>query len=418
MRRSRIFTKTRENLGNFVGVAAIGAYFLRKFAEKKIDLLRKFRDYREQKRGERVMTYIYQREEWPHFVWDKAYLQPLLAKAEFTRGLLLGRMQAIGFKLKNETSLDALSREIIKSSEIEGEILNREQVRSSVARRLNIEFKGQTESSRYVDGVAEMMLDATRSYDKPLTRERLFAWHAALFPTGYSGIHKINVGMFRNDKDGRMQVVSSRSNRETVHFEAPEAVQLEEYVSVFLKWVNIAPRNIVSAAIAHLWFVTLHPFDDGNGRITRAITEWLLARADASEFRFYSLSSRILSARKDYYAVLEKTQCGDLEITGWIEWFTGTLQKALEDALTQTESIFRKSKFWQEHEAIAFSAHQQKILNRLFDGFEGKLTSSKWAKICKCSQDTANRAIADLIAKGILRKENTGRATHYCLTAE
>ncbi len=364
------------------------------------------------------MTYIYQREDWPHFVWNKAHLQPLLAKAEFTRGLLLGRMQAIGFKLKNETTLDTLSREIIKSSEIEGEILNREQVRSSVARRLNIEFKGQTESSRYVDGVAEMMLDATRNYDKPLTRERLFAWHAALFPTGYSGIHKINVGMFRDDQDGRMQVVSSRRNRETVHFEAPEAVHLEEYISVFLKWANAAPRNIVSAAIAHLWFVTLHPFDDGNGRVTRAVTEWLLTRADGSEFRFYSLSSRILSARKDYYAVLEKTQCGDLEITGWIEWFTGTLQKALEDALTQTESVFRKSRFWQEHEAMEFSAHQQKVLNRLFDGFEGKLTSSKWAKICKCSQDTASRAIADLISKGILRKDGTGRATHYRLAAE
>lgn len=364
------------------------------------------------------MTYIYQRESWPHFVWDKAHLQPLLAKAEFTRGVLLGRMLAIGFNLKNETTLDALSREIIKSSEIEGEILNREQVRSSIARRLNIEFKEQTTSSRYVDGVTEMMLDATRNYGAPLTRERLFAWHAALFPTGYSGIHKIDVGAFRSDRDGRMQVVSSRRNRETVHFEAPEAAQLEKQVSVFLKWANAAPRDIVSAAIAHLWFVTLHPFDDGNGRITRAITEWMLARTDNSEFRFYGLSSRILSARKEYYDVLEKTQCGDVEITGWIEWFVKTLQSSLEDALLQTEFVFRKSKFWQEHEHIEFSAHQQKMLNRLFDGFEGKLTSAKWAKICKCSQDTASRAIADLIAKGILCKEGTGRATHYYLKAE
>lgn len=235
-------------------------------------------------------------------------------------------MSAIGFNLKNETTLDALSREIIKSSEIEGEILNREQVRSSVARRLNIEFKGQTESSRYVDGIAEMMLDATRNYAAPLTRERLFAWHAALFPTGYSGIHKIDIEAFRSDRDGRMQVVSSRRNREIVHFEAPEAAQLEKQVSVFLKWANVAPRDIVSAAIAHLWLVTLHPFDDGNGRITRAITEWMLARTDDSEFRFYGLSSRILSARKKYYAVLEKTQCGDLEITDWIEWFVKTLK--------------------------------------------------------------------------------------------
>ncbi|MBR6797255.1 MAG: Fic family protein [Opitutales bacterium] len=364
------------------------------------------------------MTYIYQQEGWPNFTWDKAHLQPLLAKAEFTRGVLLGRMQAIGFNLKGEATLNVLSQEIIKSSEIEGEILNREQVRSSVARRLNIEFKEQTNSSRYVDGVTEMMLDATRNYENPLTRERLFAWHAALFPTGYSGIHKIDVGAFRSDKDGSMQVVSSRRNRETVHFEAPEAAKLEKHVSFFLKWANSAPRDIVSAAIAHLWFVTLHPFDDGNGRITRAITEWMLARTDDSEFRFYGLSSRILSARKEYYAVLEKTQCGGLDITAWIEWFTGTLQKSLEDALRQTEFVFRKSKFWQEHEHIEFSAHQQKVLNRLFDGFEGKLTSAKWAKICKCSQDTASRAIADLITKGILRKEGSGRATHYLLTTE
>ena len=364
------------------------------------------------------MTYIYQRENWPHFVWDKADLQPLLAKAEFTRGILLGRMQAIGFKLKNETTLDALSREIIKSSEIEGEILNREQVRSSVARRLNIEFKGQTESSRYVDGVTEMMLDATRNYAHALTRERLFSWHASLFPSGYSGIHKIDVGTFRNDRDGRMQVVSFRKNRETVHFEAPEAADLEKHISVFLKWVNAAPRNIISAAIAHLWFVTLHPFEDGNGRITRAVTEWLLARTDDSEFRFYSLSSRILSDRKEYYAILEKTQCGDLKITDWLKWFTETLQKALEDALTQTEFVLRKSKFWQEHEDIEFSAHQQKVINRLLDGFEGKLTSAKWAKICKCSQDTAGRSITDLIAKGILRREGTGRSTHYSLNME
>ena len=364
------------------------------------------------------MTYIYQHEDWPHFVWDKARLQPLLAKAEFTRGMLLGRMQAIGFNLKGEATLDALSREIIKSSEIEGELLNREQVRSSVARRLNLNFKGQTASSRYVDGVTEMMLDATRNYENPLTRDRLFSWHAALFPTGFSGIHKIDVGAFRSDKDGRMQVVSSRRNREIVHFEAPEAKQLGKLVPAFLKWANKAPRDIVSAAIAHLWFVTLHPFDDGNGRITRTVTEWMLARADNSEFRFYSLSSRILDARKEYYDVLEKTQCGGLDITDWLEWFTGTLQKSLEDALTQTEFVFRKSKFWQAHEHLEFSAHQQKILNRLFDGFEGKLTSAKWAKICKCSQDTASRAIADLISKGILRKEGSGRATHYCLNVE
>lgn len=359
------------------------------------------------------MTYIYQREDWPHFVWDRAYLQPLLEKAEFTRGMLLGRMQTIGFTLKNETTLTALSQEIIKSSEIEGEILNRDQVRSSIARRLGIELKESVASGRYVDGVAEMMLDATRNYEQPLTRERLFSWHASLFPTGFSGIHKIDVGAFRSDRDGRMQVVSSRRNREVVHFEAPEAKDLEKLVSDFLKWINRAPRNITSAAIAHLWFVTLHPFDDGNGRITRTLTEWMLSRADNSEFRFYGLSSRILSDRKEYYTILEKTQCGDLEITAWLEWFTLTLQKALEDALQQTQAVFRKSIFWQEHEHIEFSAQQRKILNRLFDGFEGKLTSAKWAKICKCSQDTAGRAIDNLIAKGILCKKGTGRATHY-----
>ena len=359
--------------------------------------------------------YIYQDKQWPKFKWDNVRLQGLLTEASFLRGILLGRMGTIGFKLKNEATLNSLSQEILNSSEIEGEILNKEQVRSSIARRLNIELKTNVSESHYVDGIVDMMFDVTQNFDKPLTKKRLFAWHSTLFPSGFSGMYKIDVGKFRSDKDGRMQVVSSKYNRDVVHFEAPEAKDINKHITQFLKWFNSAPIDIISVAITHLWFVTIHPFDDGNGRITRAITEMMLAKVDNSQYRFYSMSAQVLKYRKEYYDILERTQRGDMDITPWLEWFITMLINALNDSLQQTESIFQKAKFWQEHENISFSADQQKIINKLFDGFEGNLSSSKWAKICKCSQDTASRAIADLIEKGIFVKLGSGRSTHYKL---
>ena len=362
--------------------------------------------------------YIYQYKQWPNFTWDNVALQSLLTKASFLRGSLFGRMSTIGFKLQNEATLNSLSQEIIKSSEIEGEILNQEQVRSSIARRLNIELKTNVAESHYIDGVVDMMFDATQNYKTPLTKKRLFAWHASLFPTGFSGMYKIDVGKFRSDKDGRMQVVSSKYNRDVVHFEAPEAKDINKHITEFLKWFNSASADIISVAIAHLCFVTIHPFDDGNGRITRAITEMMLAKVDDSKYRFYSMSAQVLKHRKEYYDILEKTQRRDMNITEWLEWFITMLINSINDSLEQTESIFKKAKFWQENENIAFSSDQQKIINKLFDGFEGNLTSSKWAEICKCSQDTANRAIADLIEKGIFVKIGSGRSTHYKLNVE
>lgn len=359
--------------------------------------------------------YIYQHDNWPQFTWDSRYLQEALNEVSFKRGMLIGRMNSIGFNLQNEATLNSLSQEIIKSSEIEGEFLNPDQVRSSIARRLNIEYKSVSKDSHYIDGVVDMMLDATQAYSKPLTKKRLFSWHASLFPTGYSGMYKIDVGKYRSDKDGRMQVVSSWHNKELVHYEAPKADKVSKLMEDFIKWFNCAPQDTVSAAIAHLWFVSIHPFDDGNGRITRALTEMMLAKVDKLQYRFYSMSNQVLLHRKEYYNILEKTQHGDLDITAWIDWFCKVLCKSIDDSLSQTESIFQKAKFWQDNENIKFSANQQKMINKLFDGFEGNMTSSKWAKICKCSQDTAGREISDLIRKKVLLKEGTGRAVHYLL---
>ena len=361
------------------------------------------------------IMYIYQQKNWPNFTWDYSRLQNVLNDVSFARGVLLGRMNSIGFKLKSEATLNSLSQEIVKSSEIEGEILNTEQVRSSIARRLNLEFKSSAKESHYIDGIVDMMLDATNGYMKPLTKKRLFAWHASLFPTGFSGMYKIDVGKFRLDKDGRMQVISYRRNKEIVHFQAPEAFEIPKHISAFIKWFNKASNDVISAAIAHLWFVTIHPFDDGNGRITRALTEMMLAKVDSSGSRFYSMSNQVLLRRKEYYDILEKTQSGSLDITDWILWFCQTLLNAVNDSLKHTDSIFQKAKFWQNNGDIDFSANQQKITNRLFDGFDGNLTSSKWAKICKCSQDTAIREISNLLKKNILKKVGEGRSTHYVL---
>lgn len=357
--------------------------------------------------------FIHQRKNWTNFKWDNDKLLPLLANVRHLQGRLLGQMENLGFKFQEEAVLSTLTLDVLKSNEIEGEVLNKDQVRSSIARRLGLEVSGLVDSPRNVDGVVEMMLDATQNYMKPLTTERLFGWHAALFPTGYSGMYKIEVGKYRS---GDMQVVSEAMGKEKVHYEAPKADLLETEMNRFLKWFNNGSETdpVLKAAIAHFWFVTIHPFDDGNGRIARTITDMQLARSDGSPRRFYSMSTQILTERKKYYEVLERTQRSDGDITEWLEWFLPCLGNALANSREVLESVLGKAKFWELHSQTPMNDRQRLMLNKLLDGFEGKLTSSKWARIAKCSQDTAIRDIQDLINKGILRKEaEGGRSTNY-----
>lgn len=369
-----------------------------------------------------MAVYLYQKKEWPAFYWDEKVISPLLASVRYKQGMLLGKMLGFGFKLQKEATLDVLTLEVIKSSEIEGEILDAEQVRSSIARRLGMEIVGLIPSDRNVDGVVDMMLDAIEKFDKPLTDERLFAWHAALFPTGYSGIHKIVVAGWRDNTEADpMQVVSGASGREVVHFQAPGSSVLEKEMKLFLGWFNSNQENdpILKAAIAHLWFVTIHPFDDGNGRIARAITDMLLAKADGSAQRFYSVSAQIRNDRKEYYDVLENTQKGSLDITEWLEWFLQCLDRALAATSDTLKKVIQKAKFWDQFSNTLLNERQRLMLNKLLDGFTGKLNSSKWSKIAKCSQDTAVRDIQDLINKGVLIKDASGgRSTSYSLVPD
>jgi Fic family protein len=327
-------------------------------------------------------------------------------------------MEALGFKLRAEASLQTLTQDVVKSSEIEGEFLDREQVRSSIARRLGMDIAGLTRSDRHVDGVVEMVLDATQLYDTPLTEERLFAWHSALFPTGRSGMAKITVGAWRTDQSGPMQVISGPLGHERVHFQALPAARVKTEMEIFLEWHNCqeAPERLIKAGIAHLWFVTIHPFDDGNGRIARAITDQTLACSEKSAQRFYSMSAQILKERNQYYDVLEATQKGSLDITPWLEWFLGCLDAALDGAETTLNAVLRKASFWETHSGESFNVRQRMVLNLLIDDFQGKLTSSKWAKLGKCSQDTALRDIDDLIRRNILtRGASGGRSTSYSI---
>ena len=358
--------------------------------------------------------YIYQTKDWPNFIWDNDKLLTLLANVRHLQGRLLGQMESLGFKLKEEAVLSTLTLDVLKSTEIEGEILNKDQVRSSIARRLGLEISGLVDSPRNIDGVVEMMLDATQNYMQLITTERLFGWHAALFPTGFSSMYKIEVGKYRS---GDMQVVSGAMGKENIHYEAPKPDQVEAEMNLFLDWFNNTPLEIdpvLKAAIAHFWFVTIHPFDDGNGRIARAITDLQLARSDGSSQRFYSMSNQILVERKKYYEVLEKAQHGTPDITEWLTWFLSCLGNALINNAEVLESVLRKAKFWEFHSQTPLNDRQRLMLNKLLDGFEGKLTSSKWAKITKCSQDTAIRDIQDLMNKDILQKEAVGgRSTNY-----
>lgn len=361
-------------------------------------------------------NYIHQLEGWPRFQWDAGILAPLLAETRHAQGRLLGRMEGLGFRLRDEADLAVMTSEIVKSSAIEGERLNDHEVRSSLARRLGLDAGALPPSSREVDGIVEMMLDATRKYADPLTEERLLGWHAALFPTGRSGMRNITVGDWRPAKAGPMQVVSGRLGGERVHFEAPEANRIPFEMKCFLDWFNTQPNTdaVIHAALAHFWFVTIHPFEDGNGRIARAIADMALARSDGTEQRFYSMSAQIEAERKDYYAVLECSQKGGLELTDWLEWFIACLGRSLERAEETMCAVLRKARVWQSVGEVGVNERQRTVLNRLLDGFEGKLTSSKYAKLVKCSSDTALRDINDLVDRGILlRNPGGGRSVSY-----
>jgi Fic family protein len=363
-----------------------------------------------------MSKYIHLLKDWPDFKWENDKIIHLLSAVRHKQGRLLGKLEGLGFRLREEATLETLTLDVIKSSEIEGEKLPVDQVRSSIAKKLGIETAGHPTIDRNVEGVVEMMLDATQNYDRALTDERLFGWHAALFPTGRSSLHKIKVGSWRDDKSGPMQVVSGSMGKERVHFEAPEASRLKNEMKKFVVWINQETTidQVLKAAIAHLWFVTIHPFDDGNGRIARAIADMQLARADGSKQRFYSMSAQIQRERNVYYKILEKIQKGNLDITKWLEWFFECLDRAITLSEENLSGVTRKAKFWETHQKTALNQRQRKMLNMLMDGFEGKLTSSKWAKITKCSPDTALRDIQDLMEKGILEKQpGGGRSTTY-----
>lgn len=362
-------------------------------------------------------TYIWQHPEWPAWHYDLATLAVPMTQVSRAQGLLLGRLADVGLGLRDEASLAALTDDVIKTSEIEGEHLNAASVRSSIARRLGVDIGALAPVDRHVDGVVDMVLDATSQCAAPLTEQRLFGWHAALFPTGYSGLARITTGAWRDDAHGPMQVVSGPIGRQRVHFQAPPAERLPSELSRFLAWVNApAPLQpaLVRAGLGHLWFVTLHPFDDGNGRVARAVGDLLLARADGSSQRFYSLSAQIQRERRAYYDILERTQKGGPDVTEWLLWFLQMLAEAVDQAHHTLDAVLHKARFWQRVQGTALNARQTKVLNRLLDGLEGKLTSSKWAALTKCSPDTALRDINELVALGVLRRSGAGgRSTSY-----
>jgi Fic family protein len=369
----------------------------------------------------RQSRHIHELPDWPNFGWDQQSLASVLATVRHQQGRLIGRMEGLGFPLQQEAVLQTLTEDVVKSSEIEGERLDQSQVRSSIARRLGMNVGGVDVVDREVEGVVEMMLDATCNYDQPLTAERLSGWHASLFPTGRSGMRKLRVGTWRDDNTGPMQVVSGPVGRERVHFEAPAAGRLEREIRAFLHWFNedggrTGVDDVLRAGLAHLWFVTIHPFDDGNGRIARAIADMVLARSEHSAQRFYSMSAQIRHERNDYYEILERTQKGTLDVTPWMEWFLGCLGRAIDGAPTMLASVLKKARFWQTVRDVPINGRQRLVLNRVLDGFEGKLTTSKWVTIAKCSSDTALRDIVDLVERGVLvRNPGAGRNTSYSL---
>lgn len=376
-----------------------------------------------------MAKYIYEYKNWPNFTWRETDINAIFGEVRNLQGKIIGQMNLLGFATKEEATLTTLTLDVIKSSEIEGEKLDYDQVRSSIARRLGINIAGLVQANRNVEGVVEMMLDATQNYHKPLTNKRLFGWHSALFPTGHSGMHKIEVGRYRT---GEMQIVSGAMGKEKVYYEAVPANRVKEEMDKFLKWFNDntpltygskvskgvrdcpAIDPVLKSAIAHFWFIIIHPFDDGNGRIARAISDLMLARADKTKERYYSMSNQILVERKQYYSILQKVQHSNNDITDWLDWFLHCLKNSLLATEATLNKVLRKNEFWKIHENTELNERQRLVLNKLFDGFDGKLKSSKWAKIAKCSPDTALRDIKDLIDKGILRQEQEGgRSTNY-----
>ena len=363
--------------------------------------------------------FIHQLQNWTDFYWDKTLINQVLLDVRYKQGFLLGKMNELGFDIQQETSLKMISLNILKSSEIEGENLNLSDVRSSVAKRLGLNrFVTNNNPDIETQGIVNMMLDATQKYNKSITEQRFYAWHKMLFPEKVSGLHKILVGQWRTEDCGDMKVVSGRIGKEKIHFQAPHANIISEEMNQLILWMNNQQSSnaLISSAIAHFWFVTIHPFEDGNGRIARALSDLFLARSEQSEQRFYSMSNQISNDRKNYYNILEKSQRGDSDISEWLLWFFKSLITAIDDADKICDESLKKSKFWKYNSSISFSDRQRKVINKLFDGFEGKLTTTKWAKVCKCSQDTAYRDILDLIDKKIMQKSDSkGRSTDYTL---
>lgn len=360
--------------------------------------------------------YIHQLKNWTDFFWDNKILLSILGDVRNKQGKLIGKMESFGFSLKSEASLETLTLDTVKSSEIEGEILDTQQVRSSIARKLGLNISGLVPSDRYVEGVVEMMMDATQQYEKPLSKERLFIWHSTLFPTGRSGTYEIIAGDWRNDSKGPMTVVSGAMGKEVIHYQAPDASLLDKEMNIFIKWFNNENSidAVIKAAISHLWFITIHPFDDVNGRIARAITDMQLARADGSIQRFYSMSAQIRAEQNKYYEILERTQKGNLDITDWLVWFLKCLLNSINFSEKTLKKVFHKAQFWKKYSDTILNERQRFTINKLLESFEGKLTTAKWAKINKCSQDTALRDIQGLIDKNILVKDNAGgRSTKY-----
>jgi Fic family protein len=367
---------------------------------------------------QRMEIYIYQYPDWPDFTWDSNALIAPLAQTRHLQGKLVGKMGSLGFRLRNEAVLETLTMEVLKSSEIEGQILNLDQVRSSIARHLGMKISGLVPSDRNVDGIVEMMLDVTQNFDEPLTIDRLSGWHSALFPSGRSGMYKIIVGKWRDDSTGPMQVISGAMGKEKVHYQAPPAIEIKKEMKSFLTWFNKESNEdlIIKSALAHLWFLTIHPFEDGNGRIARALSEMLLTRSDGLSQRFYSMSAQIKTERKGYYNILEKSQKGTLDVTGWLYWYIKCLENALYSSDEILFKVLYKHKFWTKFAAEILNSRQILLINKLLDDFTGQLTSSKWAKIAKCSPDTALRDIQDLLNKNILQKNPSGgRSTNYKL---
>lgn len=363
-----------------------------------------------------TVMWLHQRKDWWQFHYDSGQLLSKLSSVRSQQGRLLGQMEALGFEVRDSAQLDALTMSVIKSSEIEGERLNPDQVRSSIARRLGLAQAGLPEPSRYIDGVVEMMMDATHNFDNPLTDERLFGWHNVLFPTGRSGLYKIEVEQYRT---GEMQVVSGPMGHEKVHFQAPGPERVKTEMDRLISWINKdkTTEPLLKSAIAHLWFVTIHPFDDGNGRIARAISDMLLAQSDHSPQRYYSMSAAICANRKRYYDILQETQLGDGDITPWLLWFLDCLSQALETSSQSVGKALNKADFWNRHKEYKINLRQAKIINLLLDGFDGQMTTGRWSRICHCSRDTALNDANSLVEMGILQLGSSGgRSTHYLLS--